>query len=175
LPSKTPVSSSVEQLVLRRHPSAAPVLLDEIGVGERSLRVLVERLEVAGRRRGVEEVVQLLHVLAVVPLVAVETVEALLEDGVVLVPQRHRQAEPALAVGDAQQAVLSPAVCPGARRVMGEVVPRLSGGGIVLADRSPLAVREVGTPALPVLRALPVLEQALRLGIEGPGVGHGVP
>src|SRR5262249_61820234 len=90
--------AGVEQLVLRSQPAAAAVLLDELGVRERPLRVLVEPLEVAGGRRGVEEVVQLLHVLAVVSLVAGEAVEPLLEDGVVLVPQRERETEPALAI-----------------------------------------------------------------------------
>ena len=161
--------AGIEQLVLRQHPSSPPVLLDELGVGERALRVLVERLEVAGGRRGVEEVVQLLHVLAVVALVAVEAVEALLEDGIALVPERHGEAQPALAIGDTQKPVLSPAVGPGARRVMREVAPGLARGGIVLAHGSPLAVREVGTPPLPVLRALAVLQQALRLGIEARG------
>jgi len=46
----------------------------------------------------------------VVALVAGQPEEALLEDRVVLVPERHRQAEATLTVGDAEEAVLAPAV-----------------------------------------------------------------
>ena len=58
--------AGVEQLKLWLVLSAAPVLLDEPGVREFTLRILVEHLQVGVRRRGVEIVIQFLHVLAVV-------------------------------------------------------------------------------------------------------------
>ena len=59
---------------------------------------------------GVEVVVALLAVLTVVPLRTRQTKETLLEDGVLLVPESHRETETALSVADAQQAVLSPSI-----------------------------------------------------------------
>jgi len=165
--------AGVENLELRLHPPPLAVHLQQLGIGKGPLRILVERLEVAGGRGGVEEVVQLLHVLPVVSLQAIEAVEPLLEDGVLPVPEGDRQAETALAIGDPQQAILTPAIGPGARHVVGEVPPRFPGRGIVLPHRPPLAVGEVGTPALPVLDPPGVLRQPLRLRVGGPGRGHG--
>ena len=58
----------------------------------------------------VEVVVALLHILPVVALGTGEAEQALLEDGVLAVPQGQAEAEPALPIGDAQQAILAPAV-----------------------------------------------------------------
>jgi hypothetical protein len=71
------------------------------------------------RRGGVEVVVALLDVLAVVALGPGEPEQPLLEDGVGGVPEREGEAEPALAVGDAEEAVLAPAVAAGAGVVVG--------------------------------------------------------
>ena len=111
----------VKQLELRTMAVAAPVLVDEALVGVLPLRVLVEPLHVGVRGRGVEVEVVLLHVLAVVALRGHEAEEALLEDGVALVPQREAEAEDLVAVADGGQAVLAPAVGAAARLVVGEV------------------------------------------------------
>ena len=89
---------------------AAAVVLDEVGVGEGRLRVLVEVLHVRVRRRGVEVEVVLLDVLAVVALAVGQAEQPLLEDRVLAVPQGQREAELLLVVGDAGEAVLAPAV-----------------------------------------------------------------
>src|SRR5436309_2242405 len=87
---------------MKGEAGAAPVvLLHQLRVGELGLRVLVERLHVRMRGRGVEEVVAVLHVFAVIAFVAGEAEEPLLEDRIVPVPEREREAQPALAVGDA--------------------------------------------------------------------------
>ena len=78
------------------------------------------------RRRGVEVEIALLDVLAVVALGVGQAEEPLLEDGVAAVPQRQGEAQAALAVGDAQQAVLAPAVGAAAGVLVGEVVPALA-------------------------------------------------
>src|SRR4029079_1354471 len=97
----------VAELELGIGASPAPVLLDQAAVRELGLGVLVERLEVGVGRGRVEVEVALLDVLAVVPLVAREAEEALLEDGVAAIPQRQREAQPALPVADAEQSVLA--------------------------------------------------------------------
>jgi hypothetical protein len=90
---------------------------------ERDLRILVEHLHVGVGGRAVEVVVVLLHVLAVVALVAGQPKEPLLEDGVALVPQADGQTQVLEAVADPGQAVLVPAVGAAAGVVVGEVVP----------------------------------------------------
>src|SRR5262249_45340497 len=79
------------------------------------------------------------------------------------------EAQTALAIGDAEQSVLAPAVRAAAGVIVREVIPAIAVGGVVLADRSPLALGEVRTPALPVARAARVF---LESGGFGSRVGH---
>ena len=150
----------VEQLVLELVPAPAPAGLDQVGVGERRLRVLVEVLHVRVGRRAVEVEVVLLDVLAVIALAVGQAEEALLEDRVLAVPQGQGEAKPLLVVGDAGQAVLPPAVGARAGLVVGEVVPGVAALAVVLAHRAPLALAEVGPPRLPGYGSLPSLFEA---------------
>src|SRR5581483_3812493 len=156
----------VGQLVLRLLPAPPPVLGHQLGVGEPPLRVLVERLEVGVGGRGVEVVVALLDVLAVVALGTPEPEQALLQDGVLSVPEREREAEAALPVADPEQPVLAPAVGAAPGVIVREVVPHGTVGGVVLAHRAPLALRQVRSPPLPVLGAPRVALEAAGFGIE---------
>src|SRR5512144_1040926 len=79
------------------------------------------------------------------------------------VPQRDREAHPALAIADPEQAVLAPAVRPAARVIVGQVAPALAGGRVVLAHRAPLALGEVRAPAPPVVHAPHVLGEPFTL------------
>src|SRR5581483_8494940 len=96
--------------------------------------------------------------------------QAFLENGIAPVPQCEREAEPALAVGDAEQAVFTPTVCLAAGVVVRKVVPAIAVRGIILPDRAPLAFGEVGAPTLPILHPRGILLEPLRFG-----VGHAVP
>src|SRR5262249_5008791 len=109
--------------------------------------------------------VRLLHVLAVVPLRAGEAEEPLLQDRIAAVPQREREAEPALAVGDPQEPVLAPPVGAAPRVVVREVVPAAAVGRVVLADGRPLPLRQVRSPALPVPLPAAVLPETPDLGL----------
>ena len=105
--SNTPVSASSNSgspLPRRRFSSTSRAY------GILGLRILVERLHVRMRRRRIEVVVALLHVLAVVALRAGQAEQPLLQDRVAAVPQRQREAQPALAIADAQQPVFAPAI-----------------------------------------------------------------
>src|SRR4051812_727891 len=97
----------------------------------------------------------LLDVLAVVALAVGQAEQVLLQDGVLAVPEGDGEAEPALAVGDPQQAVLAPAVGPRRRLGEREVAPGVAAGRVVLADGAPLPLRQVRAPVLPVARAGP--------------------
>src|SRR5262245_46534235 len=104
------------------------------------LGVLVQRREVGVGRGGVEVPVALLDVVGVVALRVGQAEEALLEDGVLLVPQGQVEAQAALAVGDAEQAILAPAVGATAGVLLREIIPETAVGRVVLADGAPLAL-----------------------------------
>src|SRR5262249_22947141 len=163
--------AGVLELELAIGPRARAVLVDQARVRVLVVRVLVERLQVRARRRGVEVIVQLLAVLTVVALGPGQPEQPLLEDRVAAVPQREREAQPALAVADAEQAILAPAVDAAARVVVRKVRPAFA-GRVVLAHGAPLALRQVRAPAPPVVYAPCVLGQSLTLGVV-PRSGHG--
>jgi hypothetical protein len=95
----------------------------------------------------------LLGVFAVVSFGIGHSEKALLEYFILSVPQGEAEAEPATAVGDAQETVLPPTIGAGARLLVGEMVPSISAFGVVLPNSPPLALGKVGAPAAPVLPA----------------------
>ena len=139
----------VEELVLHLVAAAPPVRLHQVGVGIGRLRVLVEELHVRVGRRAVEVEVVLLDVLAVVAFAVREPEEPLLQDRVLAVPQGEGEAELLLVVGDPAQAVLAPAIRPGAGVIVGEEVPGIAVFAVVLAHRPPLPLREIRSPFPP--------------------------
>src|SRR5262249_13055012 len=139
---------------------------DQVFVRERRLRVLVEHADVAVGRRRIEIVIQLLDVLAVIALPIREAVHALLEDRILPVPQRDREAERLLGIAEPADPVLAPAIGAAARVVVREVVPGLAIRAVVLAHRAPLAFADIGTPLPPGLPAGVCFGQALLFGIR---------
>ena len=159
----------VEQFVLQSVFAPAVVFRDQIFVGKSSLRVFVETFEVGMGGRGIEVKVIFLHVLTVVALGAREAEHALLEDGIFFVPERQGEAEPLVVVGDAQDAVLAPAVGAGAGVVVRKVIPRLAGRAVILAHGSPLAFAQVRPPLAPIRLPQTLLFQPLLLRIHDVG------
>ncbi|OPZ01129.1 MAG: hypothetical protein BWZ10_03513 [candidate division BRC1 bacterium ADurb.BinA364] len=155
----------VVDLELRLAQAAPGVFLDQSGVREFGLGIFVERFEVGMRRSGIEIIIALLDILAVVALRAGQAEKPLLEDRIAFVPQRQREAEPAFAVADAEQPILAPAIGAAARIVKGKVAPGVALRRIVLANRSPLALGQIRPPALPVFFPLLVLAQPLAFGV----------
>ncbi len=92
--------AGVDELVLEIVARATGVGLDQLAVRECQLGVLVEVPHVGMCRRAVEVEVVLLDVLAVVPLRVGEAEQAFLEDRIAPVPEREREAERLLVVGD---------------------------------------------------------------------------
>ena len=139
----------IQQLVLGFVAAPAPVGVDQVAVRVRRLGVLVEVLHVRVGRRRVEVEVVLLHVLAVVSLAVGQAEQPFLEDGVLAVPQRQREAEQLAVIGDPSEPVLAPAIGPRAGLVVAEVVPRVARVAIVLPHRPPLPLREIRSPFPP--------------------------
>jgi hypothetical protein len=139
----------IEQLVLEVLLAATSVRGDEIVIGERPLRVLVQALQIRMRGRAVQVEPVLLGVLAVVAATVGQPEDTLLKDRVRPVPQRQREAHPLTLVADPRDAVLTPPVGARPRLVMREVVPRVPVPAVVLTDRPPLTLGHVRAPRLP--------------------------
>ena len=157
----------VEELVLEVVLPPAAVRLHQVAVRELRLRVLVEVLHVGVGRRRVEVEVVLLDVLAVVPLAVRQAEQPLLENGIPAVPQGEREAQELAVIGDPGQPVLAPAIGTRPRLVVAEVVPGVARVAVVLADRAPLALREIGTPLPPGHSLLPRRRQPFLLRCPG--------
>ena len=84
-----------------------------------------------------------------VPLGRGQAEEPLLEDRVAAVPEGGGGDEELVAVADAEDPVLAPAVGLAPGQVVGEVVPGVAVGAVVLADGRPGAVADVRPPAPP--------------------------
>ncbi len=145
--------SGVEQFELRLVLPASPVFFHQLPVGKFRLGILVEILHVRVRGRGVEVEVILLHVLAVIALVAGQAENPLFQDGIALVPQRQGETDVLLPVADASQAVFVPAVGARTGVIMGQVFPGVAIRAVVFAHRAPGTFAEIGPPAFPVLPA----------------------
>jgi hypothetical protein len=157
--------AGVEDLEFRVLLAAAAVLLHQAGVRKFRLWIFIEHLEIGARRRGVEVVVELLDVLAVVPLAVGEAEQALFQDRIATVPERQSEAELLLVVAEAGEAVFPPAVDAAAGVIVREIVPRGAVRAVVLADGAPLALAQIRPPEPPVAHLVrTALGEALVLG-----------
>ena len=100
----------VEDLKLRIEFPAAAVFVKQLAVRKGAVRVLVQELHVGVRRRAVEVEVILLHIFTVIPFIASEPEDALLEDRVLLVPKGETKTDVLVAVADGCEAVFIPTV-----------------------------------------------------------------
>ncbi|CAB5004684.1 unannotated protein [freshwater metagenome] len=141
--------SGVEQLVLRFLTGALSVGAPQVVVGEFALRVVVAAAEPGVRRGGVTVPPVLLHILAVITLVAAKPEEPLFEVRVAAIPECESDAHVLEQRRQAREAVLVPAVGPRNRMVVGKGAPGVTIVGVVLTDRAPSALGQVGTPLVP--------------------------
>ncbi len=119
-------------------------------------------------RRGVEVVVILLDVLAVVPLGTGQAEQPLLEDRVAPVPEGGGEDDELVAVAKPGDGVLAPAVRLAPRLVVRQKGPGFAISAVVFADGRPGPVADVRPPPPPAGRAVVDLGQALVFG----GGGH---
>src|SRR6185437_7741415 len=158
-------NAGIEQLILELMPVALAIGRHELGIGIGLLWIFVEIAHVGMCRRIVEVEVVLLHILAVIAFGIGETEQALLEDRVLAVPQSDGEAEELAVVGDAGNAILAPAIGARPRLVVGEIIPGIAVGAVILAHRAPLALGEVGSPFAPRGLAVAAIVEARLLGV----------
>ena len=140
----------VDELEFEVALAAAAILFGKAGVRKFPLRILEEEFHVRVSRRRVEIKIIFLDVLAVVAFVAGEPEQPFLENRVLAVPEREREANILMPVGDAAEPVFAPAISAAARMIMGKILPGGAVGAVVFAHGAPLALGEVGSPAFPV-------------------------
>jgi hypothetical protein len=136
-------------------PYGLPVGPDQVLVRKGPLGIFIEELHVGVGGGAVQIEVIFFDVLAVIALRVGHPEEPLFEDGVLPVPQGQGQAEARFVIGKPGQAVLPPAIGPGAGLVMGKVIPGLAAGAVILPHRAPLAFTQVRPPFQPRNLTLP--------------------
>src|SRR5215471_2879759 len=92
----------------------------------------------------------LLGILAMVRLGACQAKDPLLQNWISAIPERQSETQALFDVAEPRETVLAPAVCSGPGVIVGEVVPRLAVGTVVLADGAPLPLTDVRAPDVPV-------------------------
>ena len=112
------------------------------------------------RGGGVEVVINLFHVLAVIPLPVRQTKESLLENGVAPIPEGERQAKVLLIIRPARDPIFTPPISPTAGVIMRKISPSITAGAIILTNRTPLAFRNIRPPAPPTTRASLIFSEA---------------
>ena len=98
----------VEQFELGLLTIAPRVLLDQLRIRKRLVRVLVQILHIGMSRRGVEIEVILFHVLAVISFGTGQAEQPLFQDGVITVPESQREAEMLMVIAYPSYAVFVP-------------------------------------------------------------------
>ena len=133
-------NARVDQLELRPRTPAPPVLVHQPAIRVLLLRVLVQHLHVAVRRRRVEVVVIFFDVLAVIAFARLHAEVALFEDRVAPVPERRREQQNLVAVADAADRIVAPTIGLAARQIVREEIPGIAPLAVVLANCAPRAV-----------------------------------
>src|SRR5262245_29797253 len=113
-----------------------------------------------GRRR-IEVEVTFLLILAVIAFIAGKPKDTFFQHRIASVPQRHSKTDQLMAIADAGEAVLVPAIGTRSGMVMRERVPGGPVSAIVLTDRHPGPLAQIGAPTLPMALTLRFLFQTL--------------
>jgi hypothetical protein len=137
-------------------PAEPLVFLAQRRVGIPGVGIFIEGLGVGMGGGGIEVVVAVLHVLAVISLIAAQTEQTLFENCIAAIPQRRGEAELALAIAPSLQTVFPPAIGTETGVIVRYRRPAIAVIRKVLPHRSPLPLAEVRAPAFPVRPALAI-------------------
>src|SRR5437667_7184001 len=98
------------------------------------------------RRRVIKVEVVLLDVLAMVAFMRRQPEEAFLEDRVFAIPEGRRKYEDLVAIAEAGDAILAPAIRFAACQPVRQILPDVTVRAVIFADGSPGPVADVRTP-----------------------------
>src|SRR5258708_20439545 len=146
-------NSRVEQFKLRLTTAATLVLLQQGFVRKFRLRIFVEHAHVCVGGCRVEVKVYFLDALAMIALISRKAKKPFFQNVVASIPQRQPETDHLVSIADSAEAVLSPAIRARTRVVVREEFPSGAARTVILADGSPLPLRQIGPPALPMFLA----------------------
>src|SRR3954453_5496518 len=141
--------AGIDQFILHFVTVTSLVRHDQIGIRERKLRVLIQQLHIGVSGRAVEVEIVFFNVLTVVPLTISKAEQAFLKDWIDAIPKRESKTKDLLVVRYASYAVFAPTIGPRARLIMSKVVPGIAIFAVILPNRPPLSLREIGPPLSP--------------------------
>src|ERR1700761_155678 len=142
-------TSRVQEFIFHVTTVAPSVRLNQIDVGKRRLRILVQVLHVRVRRGAVEVEVVFFKVFAMVALAVRQTERTFFENGIFAIPQGHAETQQLLVIADPSKTILAPVIGARPGLVMSEVVPGISILAVIFANRTPLPLAQVGSPFSP--------------------------
>src|SRR5436305_11270976 len=142
--------AGIHQLKLGIEPRAPTALINQLLIREFLLRILVQRLHVGMRRRVVEVEVAFLYIFSVIAFRSAQSEEPLLQKRIAAIPHRHSKADELMPITKPGNTILVPAIRTRSRLIVREVTPGVSVRTVVLTDRTPRALAEIGPPALPI-------------------------
>ena len=134
-------NARVQQFKLRVLSAPPMILVDQQGVRELGLRILVKGLQVRRGGRRIQVEIALLHVFAMVAFGVGQAEQTLLQDRVPAIPKGQGKAETTFAVGDPQQTVFPPAVGAAAGVRSAENTPSMTRRANSLRARCPTDAR----------------------------------
>src|SRR5262249_48721286 len=125
------------------------IFLDQFAVRESRLGILIKHPHVGMGRSAIEVKVIFLYVLPMISLRIGQSEEPLFEDGIFSIPERQRETQCHVVVGDPRDAILSPAIRARARVVVCKVIPGVSVRTVILANCPPLSLTQIRAPLAP--------------------------
>ena len=138
----------VQQLEFGIRAAAATILVNQTRVGI-MLRILVQHPHVAVGRCVIQVEPVLLDIFSVVAFGTSEAEHALFQDRIATVPQREREDQELVAVADAGDAILTPAICLAPGHVMSEEIPGRAIRAVIFAHRAPGPLADIWSPLAP--------------------------
>src|SRR5580704_2031366 len=101
------------------------------------------------RRSGVEVVIMFLNVFAVISLTVREAEKPLFQNRILPIPEGQGQTEALMVVAQTANTIFAPTISTAARLVVSEIVPSGPVRTVILTNRSPLALAQIGAPPPP--------------------------
>ena len=142
-------NAGVHQLIFPVIQAATVILIEQLLIGKRGVRILVQHAGIGAAGRSVEIVIELFDILAVIPLAIGEPKKPLFKNRVFAVPHGYAKTERFFLIAKTGNTILTPSVGSTTSMIMREIFPCGAVGTVVLANRSPLPLAEIGTPAAP--------------------------
>ena len=133
-------NSRVNQFIFQSISSTHPVHIHQLGIRKFGLRILVKALQVRVCGCGVQVVIHLLDVFAMIALMRSEPEQTLFQDRIARVPEGHREAQPLVVIADPRNPILAPPVGPQMGMLKRKILPSRAIRAVIFSNRTPSAL-----------------------------------